>query len=82
MRELRADWWSPGGGAESPEGDGWYACPAGASFCTAKRRQKRVKGDRFPLDEPLSVACSAGYEFRFFWGEKSKSVLRTDTLPR
>ena len=53
MCELRADWWSPGGGAESPEGDGWYACPAGASFCTAKRRQKRVKGDEFPLDKPL-----------------------------
>ena len=47
-----------------------YACPAGASFCTAKRRQKRVKGDRFPLDEPLSVACSAGYE-------RCKSIVRT-----
>ena len=41
------------GGAESPEGDSLYAYPAGASFCTAKRRQKRVKGDEFPLDKPL-----------------------------
>ena len=38
--ELRADWWSPGGGAESPEGDGWYACPAGGYFSVMKSRQK------------------------------------------
>ena len=34
-----------------------------------------------PLQTPLSLSC-AGYEFGFFWGEKSKSVLRTDTLQR
>ena len=27
MCELRADWWSPDGGAESPEGDGPYGSP-------------------------------------------------------
>ena len=77
MCELRADWWSPGGGAESPEGDGWYACPAGASFCTAKRRQKRVKGDRSPLTNPfLSLAVLDTND------AEASSVLRTDTLPR
>ena len=39
-----------------------HACPAGAYFCSCKSRQNTVKGDGFPLDEPLSVACSAGYE--------------------
>ena len=73
---------SPKGGGESPEGDNQYRSPRRPSFCTCKRKQNRVKGDRFPLDEPLSVACSAGYEFRFFFVEKSKSVLRTDALPR
>ena len=53
---------SPNGGAESPEGDGLYACPAGAYFCSCKSRQNTVKGDGFPLDELLSVACSAGCE--------------------
>ena len=39
-----------------------HACPAGAYFCSCKSRQNTVKGDGFPLDEPLSAACSAGYE--------------------
>ena len=47
-----------------------HACPAGAYFCSCKSRQNTVKGDRFPLDEPLSVACSAGYE-------RCKSIVRT-----
>ena len=47
-----------------------YACPAGAYFCSCKSRQNTVKGDRFPLDEPLSVACSAGYE-------RCESIVRT-----
>ena len=59
-----------------------YGLPPWRSFYSCKRNQNTVKGDRFPLDKPLSVACSAGYEFRFFLNEKSKSVLRTDTLPR
>ena len=33
-----------------------YAYPAGASFCTAKRRQKRVKGDQAsPLTNPFDA---------------------------
>ena len=28
------------GGAESPKGDGWYACPAGGYFSVMKSRQK------------------------------------------
>ena len=47
--------WPPNGGAKSPEGDGPYACPAGGYFC-AKRRQKRVKGDRAsPLTNPFDA---------------------------
>ena len=47
-----------------------HACPAGAYFCSCKSRQNTVKGDGFPLDEPLSAACSAGYE-------RCKSIVRT-----
>ena len=39
-----------------------HRSPRRRSFCAYKRNQNTVKGDRFPLDEPLSVACSAGYE--------------------
>ena len=60
----------------------YHRSPLWRSFCAYKRNQNTVKGDRFPLDKPLSIACSAGYEFRFFSVEKSKSVLRTDTLSR
>ena len=42
MCELRVDWWSPGGGAESPEGDSLYAYPAGAYFSMKKSRQKSL----------------------------------------
>ena len=31
-----------------------HACPAGADFCACKSQQNTVKGDRFPLDKPLS----------------------------
>ena len=34
---------SPDGGAESPEGDGLYACPAGAYFSMKKSRQKSFR---------------------------------------
>ena len=34
--------WSPSGGAESPEGDGLYAAPAGAYFCMCKSRQNTL----------------------------------------
>ena len=33
---------SPNGGAESPDGDGLYACPAGAYFCSCKSRQNTL----------------------------------------
>ena len=33
---------SPNGGAESPEGDGLYACPAGRSFYSCKRNQNTL----------------------------------------
>ena len=65
------------GVAESPEGDGPYGSPPGRFFCAYKRDQNTVKGERFPFDEPLSVACSAGYERC-----EASSVLRTDTLQR
>ena len=42
MCELRADWWSPGGGAESPEGDGPYGSPPGPYFSMKKSRQKSL----------------------------------------
>ena len=58
------------GVAESPEGDGPYGSPPGRFFCAYKRDQNTVKGERFPFDEPLSVACSAGYE-------RCKSIVRT-----
>ena len=58
------------GVAESPEGDGPYGSPPGRSFCAYKRNQNTVKGDSFPLDELLSVACSAGYE-------RCKGIVRT-----
>ena len=47
-----------------------HRSPRRRSFCAYKRNQNTVKGDRFPLDEPLSVACSAGYE-------RCKSIVRT-----
>ena len=34
--------WSPKGVAESPEGDGLYAYPAGAYFCSCKSRQNTL----------------------------------------
>ena len=45
MCELRADWWSPGGGAESPEGDNLYACPAGAGLVVAFGVAESPEGD-------------------------------------
>ena len=47
-----------------------HRSPRRRSFCAYKRNQNTVKGDSFPLDEPLSVACSAGYE-------RCKSIVRT-----
>ena len=58
----------------------------GVTVCTARRRglpfapakgSKTGSRGRFPLDKPLFVACSAGYERC-----EASSVLRTDTLQR
>ena len=51
-----------------------YGSPPGRSFCAYKRNQNTVKGDRFPLDEPLSVACSAGYECCFSLNNREKQI--------
>ena len=39
------DWWSPGGGAESPEGDSLYAYPAGAGLVVAFGVAELPEGD-------------------------------------
>ena len=54
----------------------------GLPFAPAKGSKTGQRGTGLsPLQTPLTLSC-AGYEFRFFWGEKSKSVLRTDALQR
>ena len=54
----------------------------GLPFAPAKGSKTGQRGTGLsPLQTPLSLSC-AGYEFGFFWGEKSKSVLRTDALQR
>ena len=40
---FRPSWWSPNGGAKSPEGDSLYAYPAGAYFSMKKSRQKSFR---------------------------------------
>ena len=40
-----ASLWSPDGGAESPQGDGWYAYPAGGYFSVKKSNQKSLGED-------------------------------------
>ena len=60
--------WRRGGGLLQRHS--YHRSPPWRSFCAYKRNQNTVKGDRFPLDEPLSVACSAGYE-------RCKSIVRT-----
>ena len=42
------------GGAESPEGDGLYASPAGRSFYSCKRNQNTLGA--VPQD-PLTLSC-------------------------
>ena len=54
----------------------------GLPFAPAKGSKTGQRGTGLsPLQTSLSLSC-AGYGFGFFWGEKSKSVLRTDTLQR
>ena len=54
----------------------------GLPFAPAKGSKTGQRGTGLsPLQTSLKLSC-AGYGFRFFWGEKSKSVLRTDALQR
>ena len=54
----------------------------GLPFAPAKGSKTGQRGTGLsPLQTPLTLSC-AGYEFRFFSVEKSKSALRTDALQR
>ena len=54
----------------------------GLPFAPAKGSKTGQRGPGLsPLQTPLTLSC-AGYGFRFFSVEKSKSVLRTDALKR
>ena len=58
------------------------ACRGGLPFAPAKGSNTGQRGTGLsPLQTSLTLSC-AGYRFRFFSVEKSKSVLRTDTLQR
>ena len=59
MCELRADWWSPGGGAESPEGNGPYGSPPGPYFSMKKSRQKSLGECPEPPDASVHPARKA-----------------------
>ena len=67
------------GGDKSPKGDSLYGSPPGRFFCPCKRNQNRVKGDRFPLDKPLSGALLRWIRKAFF-PRKKPSVLHADGL--
>ena len=56
-----------------------HAYPAGADFCSCKSQQNTVKGDRFPLDKPLSGALLRWIRKAFFL-RKKPSVLHADGL--
>ena len=65
--------WSPNGGAKSPEGDGLYACPAGAYFCMRKSRQNAL--GTVPQD-PLAAKLRLDTNWTFQQMLKSRSVQR------
>ena len=65
--------WSPIGVAESPEGDGLYACPAGAYFCMRKSRQNAL--GTVPQD-PLAAKLRLDTNWTFQQMLKSRSVQR------
>ena len=65
--------WSPIGVAESPEGDGLYACPAGAYFCMRKSRQNAL--GTVPQD-PLAAKLRLDTNWTFQQMLKSRSVRR------
>ena len=56
-----------------------HGSPPWRFFCPCKRNQNRVKGDRFPLDKPLSVALLRWIRKAFFL-RKKPSVLHADGL--
>ena len=48
--------------------------PRGPSFCSCKRKQNRVNGDRAsPLQTPLTLSC-AGYEYCFSLNNREKQL--------
>ena len=49
-----------------------YGSPPGRSFCAYKRNQNTVKGDRFPLDKPLS-GRPAALDTNLFLGYRPKT---------
>ena len=57
----------------SPEGDGWYACPAGAYFCMRKSRQNALGA--VPQD-PLTLKLRLDTNWTFQHLLKSRSVRR------
>ena len=71
--------WSPGGVAESPQGDDLYASPAGRSFCAyASSRALLHVGslslwDRQPSNAPPLLLSPAGLASR--WGPHTKTHL-------
>ena len=64
---------------KSPQGDSLYGSPPGRFFCPCRRNQNRVKGDRFPLDKPLSGALLRWIRKAFFL-RKKPSVLHANGL--
>ena len=58
---------------ESPEGDGLYACPAGAYFCSCKSRQNTLGA--VPQD-PLAAKLRLDTDWAFQLPLKSRSAQR------
>ena len=65
--------WSPNGGTESPEGDGWYGSPPGRSFYSCKRNQNTLGA--VPQD-PLAAKLRLDTNWTFQQMLKSRSVRR------
>ena len=69
------------GGARFILGYNLHGSPPWRFFCPCKRNQNRVKGDRFPLDKPLSDALLRWIRKAFFL-RKKPSVLHADGLKK
>ena len=65
--------WSPNGVAESPQGDGLHAYPAGAYFCMHKSRQNALGAA--PQD-PLAAKLRLDTNWTFLQMLKSRFVRR------